>query len=116
MKVCSEPGCPTLTTGARCPAHTRARDRSRGTRTERGYGREHEALRARWAPLVATGLVTCHRPGCPYLIPAGDPWDLGHDDHDRSRYHGPEHRACNRAHRPAWQPPGTLPAGITRIA
>jgi hypothetical protein len=29
---------------------------------------------------------------------ADEPWDLGHDDHDRSITRGPEHRdRCNRA-------------------
>lgn len=37
MKVCAEPGCPTLTKSTRCPAHTRAKDKARGTRQERGY-------------------------------------------------------------------------------
>lgn len=95
VKVCSEPGCPNIQPEPRCPAHTRQRDRARGTRTQRGYGTDHDRLRARWAPLVATGLIQCWR--CHLLIPAGAPWDLGHDDRDRSRYAGPEHRACNRA-------------------
>ena len=30
------------------------------------------------------------------IVP-GQPWDLGHDDIDRSRCTGPEHAACNRA-------------------
>jgi hypothetical protein len=29
MKVCSEPGCPTLTDQRRCPQHTRTTDRAR---------------------------------------------------------------------------------------
>jgi hypothetical protein len=29
------------------------------------------------------------------ILPGQD-WDLGHDDYDRSRYTGPEHRRCNR--------------------
>ena len=41
MKVCNEPGCPTLTTKAKCANHARQRDRDRGTATQRGYGAEH---------------------------------------------------------------------------
>ncbi|MFE6645674.1 hypothetical protein ACFVJS_03865 [Nocardioides sp. NPDC057772] len=39
---------------------------------------------------------TCWRPGCGKPI---DPtnWHLGHDDHDRSRYRGPECPPCNQA-------------------
>lgn len=95
MKVCAEPGCPTLTRATRCPDHTRQLDRARGTRQQRGYGLEHEAERKRWSPLVATGGVKCWR--CRERISADEPWDLGHDDRDRSKYRGPEHVRCNRA-------------------
>ena len=94
MRVCLEPGCPTLTERSRCREHERAKDRERGTPAERGYGPEHRALRAQWAPLVATGNVKCWR--CGDYIAAGAPFDLGHDDMDRSKYRGPEHvgREC----------------------
>lgn len=62
--------------------------------TERGYGSAHQQERRRWSPLVASGQATCWR--CGRLIRPGSPWDLGHDDHDRTIYRGPEHRACNR--------------------
>jgi hypothetical protein len=65
------------------------------TNTQRGYGYKHQLLRRRWAPLVAAGIVDCAR--CGQRIAPGQPWDLGHDDADRSRYNGPEHRRCNRA-------------------
>lgn len=56
-------------------------------------------LRARWAPLVASGSVCCRRCGLP--IAPGSPWDLGHavdralggSDHDVA----PEHARCNRS-------------------
>jgi hypothetical protein len=65
------------------------------TTVQRGYGRAHRDVRARWALIVATGRQTCWR--CGHVIARGESWDLGHDDADRSRYRGPEHVACNRA-------------------
>jgi len=65
----------------------------KSTTSERGYGPEHDRLRAELAPVVATGTVRCWR--CGRLIAAGAPWHLGHDDVDRSVYRGPEHPRCN---------------------
>jgi hypothetical protein len=61
----------------------------------RGYGSRHQALRKEWAPLVDAGHAVC--PRCRRPIIPGQAWDLGHDDHDRSIYTGPEHTSCNRA-------------------
>lgn len=61
---------------------------------ERGYDGPHQRERARWRPKVEAGLVDCAR--CTKWIQPGTPWDLGHDDHDRSIYTGPEHERCNR--------------------
>ena len=61
----------------------------------RRYGHAHQQIRARLAPIVATGTARCAR--CSEFIRAGEPWDLGHDDLDVTRYAGPEHRGCNRA-------------------
>jgi hypothetical protein len=67
-----------------------------GSTEARGYGRQHQKLRALWAPLVSLGQVDCARCGEP-LDPA-QPWDLGHQDGtDKRRYSGPEHMECNRA-------------------
>jgi hypothetical protein len=69
---------------------------SSGAKTDdRGYGWKHQQMRKVWKPLVATGRAICAR--CRRPISPREPWDLGHDDHDRSRYTGPEHRRCNRA-------------------
>lgn len=70
------------------------------TTAQRGYGKAHQRLRARWAPLVRAGRVRCWRCGH-VIVPVrglrGEGWDLGHDDLDRTRYRGPEHVDCNRA-------------------
>lgn len=66
----------------------------KGKTAERGYGGQHQAERARWSPVVAAGQAWCAR--CGQRIAPGQPWDLDHDDHDRTRYRGPAHRACNR--------------------
>ena len=95
MRVCLEPGCPNLQSESRCPEHRRARDRARGTRQERGYGAAHDNLRASYQRRMVLGeRFACWR--CGDLI---DPsyWRLGHDDHDRSRYRGPECVPCNQA-------------------
>ena len=61
----------------------------------RGDGHQHQKRRERIARVVAAGGVRCWRCGRP--IHPREPWDLGHDDRDRSRYRGPEHAACDRA-------------------
>lgn len=82
---------------------------SAGTPAERGYGYRHRETRRRWEQRVRAGGVTCWR--CRQAISPDDPWDLGHDDHDRTRYRGPEHRHCNRSaggqakRRGSWQVP-----------
>lgn len=93
-RVCPQPGCPELTTGGRCATHRRQTERARGTRQQRGYDADHLALRARLAPLVATGTVRCWR--CQELVTPTDTWDLGHTD-DRTAYAGVEHARCNRS-------------------
>jgi hypothetical protein len=88
---CIVVGCPQLVrTGSRCPRHER-------NTTGRGYGTEHQKLRAAWAPRVAAGRAHCARCGQP--IKPTDAWDLDHRD-DRSGYLGPAHRHCNRASKP----------------
>ena len=74
---------------------TAAGGRGKGKTTERGYGARHPALRRRIAREVAAGGAFCAR--CSLPIAPGEPWDLGHDDNDRSLDTGPEHRRCNRS-------------------
>lgn len=99
-RVCT--GCKAIydprTTGSRagrCPACSRAHDRARGSREERGYGAAHQATRAAYQARMDAGeVLTCWRCGEP--VTAADEWHLGHDDHDRTITRGPEHaRRCN---------------------
>ena len=100
MKVCIEPGCPDLTERTRCDDHERDRERARGTRQQRGYDAAHDRLRADYQRRMDAGeRFTCWRcaeAGRPHDVdPAA--WHLGHDDHDRTRYRGPECPAGNLA-------------------
>ena len=93
-KPCAEPGCPRLVHTTRCPTHTRARDKARGTRQQRGYDNDHDKLRATYvAQLRAGHTLTCWR--CTGDITTEADLHVGHDDHDRSITRGPEHRLCN---------------------
>jgi hypothetical protein len=89
-RVCPTTGCPNLIEppARSCDVHQR-------TTKQRGYDLAHKRLRARWARKVALGIVECWR--CHERISSTEPWDLGHDDEDRTQYRGPEHRACNRS-------------------
>jgi hypothetical protein len=69
--------------------------RNRLSPTERGYDGQHRALHRRLAITVANGTAVCWR--CWRPIHPAEPWDLGHDDHNRGIYRGAEHRACNRS-------------------
>lgn len=88
----------------RCDQHERARDKARGTTTERGYGSAtvtsplgtatYDATRRAYARRMAAGRAydcwRCSRP-------LEGAWTLGHCDIDRSLVHGPECPPCDYA-------------------
>lgn len=97
MKVCITPGCPALIRGTargnRCKDCRAAAEAARGSRADRGYGAEHQSLRAEWQRRIDEGKhVLCWR--CDKRI-IGTHWHLGHDDTDRSITRGPECVKCN---------------------
>ena len=62
-----------------------------GGTTARGYGARHQKLRNDYKQRMQRGeQFTCHR--CGGWVDPAMPWDLGHDDQDRTQYIGPEHR------------------------
>lgn len=69
------------------------------------YGWRHQQVRERVRRRVELGGVACARCGEP-IVP-GSAWDLGHVDGDPTRYHGAEHRRCNRGARPVKLRPET---------
>ncbi len=62
---------------------------SAGSSSARGYGWQHQKLRAQYLPMVQAGKAICWR--CGERISPAMQWDLGHDDNDRTKYRGPEH-------------------------
>ena len=92
-KVCAQPGCPQPAGASYCTEHTRARDKARGTKAQRGYGADYQAQRRRWVAKVAQGNVCCWR--CQQPLASGALFHLGHDDDDRSIIRGPECPRCN---------------------
>jgi hypothetical protein len=77
----------------------RLRKRTRPTPKERGYGQQFKREHKRVEKIVKAGNTVCARCGEPIRVVDGkpEPWDLGHNDVDRSQFSGPEHRGCNRA-------------------
>jgi hypothetical protein len=77
----------------------RLRKRRRPTPKERGYDAAFKRERRRVAKVVEAGNALCARCGEPIRLVnlRPEPWDLGHNDLDRTIISGPEHRACNRA-------------------
>jgi hypothetical protein len=67
------------------------------TTVQKGYGAEHQALRAKLAPLVDAGQAYCHEPVCvepTRWIRPGTEWHLSHLP---GGGRGPSHRSCNLA-------------------
>jgi hypothetical protein len=94
-RICPKPGCPHAAVGRYCKDHAREYEQQRGSSNQRGYGASHQALRRAFIPEILAGTMHCWR--CNELIQPDQPWDLGHADHDRTIYKGPEHVRCNRS-------------------
>lgn len=87
LRVCSRPGCPTLTDTGRCPACTTVADQRRGTATQRGYtSRGHQRFRT--AVLLRDPICVCdmdcpHHLGtteCLALATVADHWPVSRRD------------------------------------
>ena len=96
-RPCPKPHCPEPTPpGQRyCDEHLAAYELGRGSKAERGYGRNFQAERRQLANQLKIGPLKCWR--CLKPINPGQAFDLGHDDNDRSIIRGPEHQSCNRS-------------------
>lgn len=108
-RFCICTGCPACGNGCRelydrdttstqrcpaCQAHATARRNARPNTTSRGYGAQHQALRAQLLDAFQPG-QPCARCGQPIQSKADA--QLGHLDDDRTQYRGLEHVRCNEA-------------------
>lgn len=89
-----------------------------GGTTARGYGADHQRLRAWWKPRVETGRVGCARCGQLIVVDLrqfGDGWQLDHDPTDPTRrtYLGPSHTLCNQGGAPPGGPTDPDPISAT---
>jgi len=122
LKTCSTPGCPELVAKGRCSTCDGEADQRRGTRQQRGYGRQH-TNRFRPGVLRKHPLCVCtdtaqtathhHGPECLAPSTVADHWPLdkreliarGMDDND------PKHgrglcKGCHDHHTARAQPGG----------
>lgn len=94
MKVCSEPGCPRLQPETRCIDHRRKREKTRGTRQQRGYDAAFEHAKQEPEYVNATHCTECGEP-----FTADNPKTGGHSVALRNGGHGskilPHCRRCN---------------------
>lgn len=93
-RVCSQPGCPALTDGGRCPDHRREAERKRGSAASRGY--DHRWRKTRAAHLTHEPL--CCEPGCfagatdvDHIDGLGPRGPRGHDPANLRSYCHPHH-------------------------
>lgn len=70
-----------------------------GNTSARGYGNNHQKLRAKFKRLVDSGGATCSR--CGEWIRPGTRWHLDHADvplaHELGIYNGASHAHCNNS-------------------
>lgn len=120
LKVCSTPNCPELVDPgvSRCPTCSSTAEHARGTRQQRGYGREHDT-RFRRNVLLRDPLCVCeeqahgHSTPCLAQSTVADHWPLskrdlraqGADEHDPARGRG-LCKSCHDKHTSRAQPGG----------
>ena len=91
-RICAKAGCPHVATTSFCRTHQAEAERTRGNANQRGYGYQHQKLRAGIVKRIQAGetvrCVDCNTPLTPSTL------DLGHTD-DRQGYKGAQCATCN---------------------
>lgn len=106
-KTCATPGCGKIRTHRSwCEFCAAAHEASRGSRQERGYGRDHDLIRRQLMDRLRVDLAAGRRPLCPRCglplllsqdLDAGHSVDLRIDPNAKADRL--EHAPCNRAWR-----------------